>query len=154
MTTAIRFRNVFNTLGGVLTVANLPGGPGDGDDKASFFVQRPYVTADIGTGAGQTRNASGCIITQLPANANVLAVFAVTYRTSGEAGFMLDNFIYSTAILNPPAVQASLNYFLDATNCLRLLDSGTDVHVQVAAGDYTSAIIVTGIGPSWNSIIV
>jgi hypothetical protein len=64
MTAVVREIQISNTSGAVLTVA-----PANvGDDLAEVVVRRNFAAADIGTAAGQTRDASdptvGCLCAQ------------------------------------------------------------------------------------------
>jgi len=137
-----------------MTTANYPGASGDGDDRSALYVKRTYAAADVGTGIGQTRDTTGvdCLMAQLPPGLNVLSFFALTYRPTNTKVYTMDDLVslVTTAaggnITSATLSQADINYWIDANNCLRMVDAGATAAVQIAPGDYTVVIVVSGPG--------
>jgi hypothetical protein len=144
MTTATRFQTINNTKNppAPLTAADLPSG--DGSDRSVRVVRRNIVAADVGNGAGQTQNATGCIVCTVPAGINILAIRGATYDLANAgppAEYRLrDNMLYAAG---PNG--ADIRYFFNAAdNTIRVHDNAVTNQVQMAANDIVIVEIHSG----------
>lgn len=161
MTASVRFKNVQNTTGAALTTAGVASG--DGDDRSYRLITRPLVAADIGTGAGQTQHALGCIIDVLPGGlpigstsqpgVNILDLSGASWKAVAAAGGRpacfkrLDNMITRGAA-NIVGEIAEIEYFFYPTdNTIRVYDAGGvagNATAALAAGDYVEVLLTFG----------
>ena len=138
MTTTVRFKEVLNTTGAALTSAGVASN--DGDEKALKKIKRVLVAADIGANAGQTQHGQGCLVDVLAPGTTVISLSGESFKVSNATERRrLDNLT-----LNSGAQIASLKYFINASNEIRVIDAGNNAAVQLAAGDVVSVEIVTG----------
>lgn len=148
MTTAIRYKDVRNTTGAPLTISNFPMAT-DGNDKQFKVVTRALAVADIGTGVGQTRNASGLIVEALTSNYSVLWAIGFVSRETAEVG-TTGMFPYQliTGLIAPlpdPTAQANFKIgHMPEDNTIRLIDSGSSAATQLASGDIITLILILG----------
>jgi hypothetical protein len=154
MTSAVRYKTVLNATGAALTVSGVTNSNSDGIDKQQRVVKRVYAAADIGTGAGQTRNAGGCIIDVLPTGTNVLMFEAITYYVGSDADEtyieILDNRTIGSVDepLQPSTVvgRSYLAYALDTSGVMRVYDGGEGAGCIIALNTFT--VIKYTIGQS------
>lgn len=159
MTTAIRYKDVRNTTGAILTIAGVP--PGDGDDRAIRYIQRVWATADLGTAAGQLRHAGGAIADILPnLGSSVLSISGITYRPVPANGgiYSLGDEIDIQVTGDDPVesvdpYQADIRYFINpADGTLRVHDNApddADGSIKIQSGDISIITVVMGEGTSW-----
>lgn len=136
MTTAVRHTEITNSTG----AAVVAGGAivASGQDYAFETITRTLVAADVGTGAGQTRNANGMIFAEFK-GANIKAVISsVVLRTAGGFDYV---FLGTDAVI--------ANFGFSITNgadksTLRLKDLPTGAAGYLAADDKIVVVVELG----------
>lgn len=145
MTTAVRYKNVENTLGAAFTLANFPY-TNDGDDRQLKFVKRTIVAADIGTGAGQIGHASGAIVDIAPPTTNVLwaQLFVFRPQAAVSSAIPYKNLQGVTVPVVTPLTQFQVQCLLATDNTIRAIDAAQGGTAAIAAGDVITGLIIIG----------
>ena len=145
MSTVARYQYIQNTLGTAFTTANF-NYTTDGDDRPFKVIKRELAAADIGTGSGQVRNASGAIVTVIPATTNVLWFLGFVTRPQTPVSGMTP-YVNLQGLISPlpnPTNQENYQFGLGTDNTIRIIDAGGIAGVQLAAGDIVTILLLTG----------
>lgn len=136
MTSVVRYTLIQNATGAALTSANAD----SGDDFADQTVKRIFVAADIGTGAGQLKDASdptvGCLVAQFKGSRIMDVKISLPYRASTAT-----NRIFNDPIVGTAANTSKLGYRVSydaksGTSNVYVLDRAADAPGVIAAGDW------------------
>jgi hypothetical protein len=132
MSSVIRETVVVNTTGAVLTSALVDAG----DDVAEVVVDRTFAAADIGTGAGQTRDAAGgsggCLCAQFSGSRIVDVEVSQPYRPTGLYVFNTNGTGANTSVVGYKVVyNKNLNI-----SSVYILDAAAGSPGQIVALDY------------------
>lgn len=97
MTSVVRYTLIQNGTGAALTSANAD----SGDDFSAQIVKRIFVAADIGTGAGQLKDASnptvGCLVAQFRGSRVMDVKISLPYRASAATVTVFRDPVVGTA---------------------------------------------------------
>ena len=141
----IRYKDIRNTTGAVLTASNFPNFT-DGEDKQFKEVKRTIAGLEVGTGAGQTRNASGIILDIIASGYDVLMIQIFVVAPLTKIGLQtpyqtVDSLGQGTF---PITSQNSLKWFVDLDNSIRVVDLGGAAETRIGAGYIINAYITLG----------
>lgn len=143
MTSVIRYTTIVNSTGAVLTPeTGLVTSGKEGSDK---LFRRVFSAADVGTGAGQTRDGTdptmGCLLVSIT-GATIKGVFGDgLYRPTAATNATFDRRLYAT--VTPQVVIYGFRISPDGKS-VYILDSGSAAATQIAVNDYLTFSLVVG----------
>lgn len=146
MTSVVRFTEITNGTGAVLTAAVAD----NGDEYACQHVRRVFVAADIGAAAGQTRDAAsnptlGCLVAQFTGSRVRAIVDLTLYR--GITGTHVT--VFNTVVIGTGANTAAIGLHSTynaqtGVTSIYLLDTAAAAPGQIAANDYIEFDVLLG----------
>ena len=138
MSASIRLTSLTNTTGAALLAGGAP--VRHGSDFATEILAVTLVAADIGTGAGTTRHASGKLLGEFTGGVikNIVAV-TIVRPTAGASPFIIWKGTDAvTAAYSLPIVQVG------SVCSLRIVDLASGAAGYLAAGDIVTVTVAIG----------
>jgi hypothetical protein len=142
MPSEIRYSDIFNTTGAVLTTAT--GLVIDGKDGGVKAFKRSFAAIDIGVEAGKTRDATdptkGCLVCQV-SGATIKGVLVMDlYRPTDATNQSFNQKLYASA---GHFFRFGWRTSTDGRG-LYIYDIGDDAATRIAANDFLMVAIITG----------
>ena len=142
MTSVVRYTDVANTTGAVLTTKT--GLVVEGKDGGLKVYRRVLATIDVGTEVGKTRDATdptvGCLVVTIKGAKIKGVVGFQAFRPTDATNARFNQALFATAA-------QSFKYgwrISDDGNSLYVLDIGSDGTTRLTAGDFIEVALITG----------